>query len=203
MVSCTTRRRDDIVTSTTIVEKDAKRLTKREAQRLTKELRASLESALGTWTTLYRGSAHLALGYETWPEYVVAEFDTLPRFNSVVERRDVVKQLAGTGMTQREIGATLGVDASTANRDLNADKSRKARAIEATIVEDVRPDATLAPIVERITEEEEIELSELLTIIALNLESFIAASPEPELARAARSLLVKSVRDLDGSDDFK
>lgn len=62
---------------------------------------------------------HLALGYETWAEYVDGEFgDGRLRLPSEL-RRKAIEELRLAGASQREIGQTLGVSQPTVSRVLN------------------------------------------------------------------------------------
>lgn len=64
------------------------------------------------------GGAHLALGYGSWTAYVSAEFaDILPRLDRE-PRRELVRELASSGMSTRAIAPVVGVAFKTVARDL-------------------------------------------------------------------------------------
>lgn len=94
-------------------------LTADEARALTGRLRGALEVAHGLLLQAYHGAAHTALGYRTWAAYCAAELadlqhTRLPR----PQRRALVDQLHGQGMTRRAIATGLGLDESTVRADL-------------------------------------------------------------------------------------
>ena len=61
---------------------------------------------------------HLALGFPSWPAYVVDVVGgAMPKLR-FGDRRELVAVLAGTGMSQYAISQVLGIGWSTVNRDL-------------------------------------------------------------------------------------
>lgn len=60
----------------------------------------------------------VALGYDTWDDYVSAEFGAGRRLQPG-ERRDAVSALRLCGMSTRAIGSAVGADARTVRRDLD------------------------------------------------------------------------------------
>lgn len=61
---------------------------------------------------------HLALGFPSWPAYVVdVVCGAMPKLR-LGDRRELVAVLAGTGMSQYAISQVLGIGWSTVNRDL-------------------------------------------------------------------------------------
>jgi len=61
----------------------------------------------------------LALGYESWQSYVDGEFGAERLGLTPAHRRKAVEELRLAGMSQRAIGATLGVSQETVRRDLS------------------------------------------------------------------------------------
>jgi len=62
-------------------------------------------------------SAHVALGYPSWPAYVSAEFGELQARLGIDDRRVLVGALTATGLPSRTIAEVAGVDHSTVVRD--------------------------------------------------------------------------------------
>lgn len=99
------------------------------ARRLTEEIRTHLTSAIAKLAQAREGGADSALGYDTWHEYVEAEFGDLRELRlPAVERKHLAISMAGSGMSTREIGARMGVGKSTVDRDI-ADVDRPAEVI--------------------------------------------------------------------------
>lgn len=102
-------------------------LTPADVERLELSARADLISAVGTIAQLRDGSAHLAAGFPTWGEYLLARFGDLLaelRDLEVADRRAVVLQLrlgdGERGMSQRAIAARLRVGLGTVSEDIKA-----------------------------------------------------------------------------------
>jgi hypothetical protein len=66
------------------------------------------------------GRVWLALGYQSWPDYIKGEFDQAPFHLPREERRAVAALLRGQGMSTRAIGAATGTDDKTVRNDLAA-----------------------------------------------------------------------------------
>jgi transposase len=64
------------------------------------------------------GRAWLALGYESWPDYIKGEFNHAPLSLPREERKAVVALLRGQGMSTRAIGPAIGVTDRTVANDL-------------------------------------------------------------------------------------
>jgi len=62
-------------------------------------------------------SAHVALGYPSWPAYVSAEFGELQARLGIDDRRVLVGALTATGLPTRTIAEVVGVNHSTVVRD--------------------------------------------------------------------------------------
>lgn len=60
------------------------------------------------------------LGYQSWESYVEGEFSEARLRLSADDRREAVAELRLSGMSQRAIGAALGVDQKTVSNDLRA-----------------------------------------------------------------------------------
>jgi transposase-like protein len=97
----------------------------------TDEARTKVElvkALVGTvWTEvadLFRGRAWLALGYASWDDLCVAEFDgariRLPR----EDRREIVGSLREAGLSVRAIAAATGVAPATVHDDLSGVQNR-------------------------------------------------------------------------------
>jgi hypothetical protein len=61
----------------------------------------------------------LALGYESWPDYIKGEFRHAPLAMPRDERRAVVALLRGQGMSTRTIAAATGLGKDTVHRELS------------------------------------------------------------------------------------
>ena len=70
--------------------------------------------------TAYRERDWLALGYATWYDLCEREFGGARIALPLDDRREVVAELTGAGMSTRAIGAALGVDHKTVVNDRNA-----------------------------------------------------------------------------------
>jgi len=64
-----------------------------------------------------------AMGYESWEEYVDGEYSEQRLKLSPEHRQKAVAELRLAGMSQRAIGAVLGVSQKTVDRDLDAGES--------------------------------------------------------------------------------
>jgi hypothetical protein len=102
-------------------------LTEAEAERLTARISRKLsvivdntEAVIPLIREAIERNAYAALGYASHGAYVAERFgDTLSRL-TVAERRDVVRELTATGMSNRAAGAVLGVDEKTVRNDQRA-----------------------------------------------------------------------------------
>lgn len=68
----------------------------------------------------YRERDWDTLGYQSWESYVEAEFSEARLRLSPDDRREAVAELRLSGLSQRAIGAALGVDQKTVSNDLRA-----------------------------------------------------------------------------------
>lgn len=99
-------------------------LTPDRARELTDRTRALLVEAGANLVELREGSAHLALGYEHWHEYVATEFGDLfvyrlvrDREQRIAERQALVASLTVAGHTVREQRDALGASLGTIHGD--------------------------------------------------------------------------------------
>jgi hypothetical protein len=97
-------------------------VTRDEARELTDRIRGELRIAADLVIEAYKTGAWAALGYGTWQAYCVTEFAATrwARAIPVPERREITQRARSAGMSQRAIGAALGVDRSTVQEDLAA-----------------------------------------------------------------------------------
>lgn len=98
--------------------------TEAEARRLTSRIKLMFGSMLDQHDKLVElveeakaTSAHVALGYPSWPAYVSAEFGELQARLGIDDRRVLVGALTATGLPTRTIAEVAGVDHSTVVRD--------------------------------------------------------------------------------------
>lgn len=95
---------------------EVEQLTESEARALTSQIRVSVHDLLPLIRTAYRRRADLALGYAAWIDYCDAELSGLRL--SVGDRQETVTALRADGMSQRAIGAAVGVSREQVRRDL-------------------------------------------------------------------------------------
>lgn len=97
-------------------------LTADEARELTAEIRRDLDGLLPKIKRAFEGRADRALGYDSWQAYCSAELNDVRV--PVGSRPAMVAELRGAGMSQRAIGAALGISAATVNKDLSTVQDR-------------------------------------------------------------------------------
>jgi len=97
--------------------------TEAEARRLTTRIKLVFGSMLDQHDKLVElveeaktTSAHVALGYPSWPAYVSAEFGELQARLGIDDRRVLVGASTATGLPTRTIAEVVGVDHSTVVR---------------------------------------------------------------------------------------
>lgn len=93
-------------------------LSGREARTLTERIKSKMGDLMLDVVKAHQGRAWMALGYESWPDYIKAEFGHAPLALPRDERRAVVALLRGQGMSARAIAPTIGVDRQTIANDL-------------------------------------------------------------------------------------
>lgn len=91
-------------------------LTADEARALVDDIRADAEVMVPKVRRAFEGRAWRALGYASWDELRAAEF---PAIHVAIEGRPAaVHELREAGMSQRQIGAALGVSEGTVRNDM-------------------------------------------------------------------------------------
>ena len=87
------------------------------AEQVTQQIRSMVERAWEYIAIAYQGRAHLALGYESWDEYVDDRLGDLRLTVPREQRGAVVQSLSNAQMSLRAIAKVLGVSVATAYRD--------------------------------------------------------------------------------------
>lgn len=98
-------------------------VTVAEANETAALIRQGMVAYAGTLTLVglaYQRRDWAVLGYESWTEYVDAEFSEARVRLTGERRRDAVNALRLYGMSSRAIGTALGVDHTTVARDLQS-----------------------------------------------------------------------------------
>jgi hypothetical protein len=88
------------------------------AEQVTIQIRSLLERSWEFIAIAYQGRAYLALGYQTWDEYVDDRLGDLRLTVPREERTQAVAALSSAKMSLRAIAKVLGVSPATAYRDL-------------------------------------------------------------------------------------
>jgi hypothetical protein len=91
-------------------------LTADEARELTAEIRRDLDGLLPKIKLAFEGRADKALGYGSWQAYCSTELSDVRV--PVGDRPAMVAELRQSGMSQRAIGAALGVGQTQIRRDI-------------------------------------------------------------------------------------
>ena len=95
-------------------------LTPDEAEVITSRIRRWANSfPVEDVVRAFRGRIWVALAYDSWAEWCECELGGLKL--PVPQRREVVSELAGAGMSNRAIADTIGVSRETVNRDRATD----------------------------------------------------------------------------------
>lgn len=84
------------------------------------QIRSMMERAWEYIAIAYQGRAHIALGYESWDEYVDDRLGDLRLTVPREQRGAVVQSLSKAQMSLRAIAKVLGVDPATVHRALGA-----------------------------------------------------------------------------------
>lgn len=101
-------------------------LTPDAAGRLTAEIRSHLGSAIIKLQQAREGQADVALGYDSWHQYVETEFGDLRELRlPVLERRALVASMRSDALPVRAIADRLGVSVGTVHSDLPETLERK------------------------------------------------------------------------------
>jgi hypothetical protein len=88
------------------------------AEQVTLQIRSMMERAWDYIAIAYQGRAHIALGYESWDEYVDARLGDLRLTVPREERGAAVQSLSRAQMSLRAIAKVLGVNVATVHRAL-------------------------------------------------------------------------------------
>jgi len=108
------------------------KMSSASAEQVTLQIRSMMERAWEYVAIAYQGRAHIALGYESWDEYVDVRLGDL-RLTVPREERGAVQSLSRAQMSLRAIAKVLGVDVATVHRALGAtDPAAAGGAEEAT-----------------------------------------------------------------------
>lgn len=83
------------------------------------EYTADPSEAAAALVALWHANAWTTYGHDSWAAYCAAEFSVKPKWAPEV-RRILVAALRAEGMSQRDVGAALGVNQSQVSRDANA-----------------------------------------------------------------------------------
>jgi hypothetical protein len=89
-----------------------------EARAITDRIRSSMGDLMALVVKAHIGRAWIALGYQSWADYIKGEFDHAPLSLPRDERLAVVALLRGQGMSTRAIGSAAGVAEGTVRNDL-------------------------------------------------------------------------------------
>jgi len=93
------------------------------AEQVTLQIRSMMERAWEYIAIAYQGRAHIALGYQSWDEYVDDRLGDLRLTVPREQRGAVVQSLSRAQMSLRAIAKVLGVDPATVHRALGVDDS--------------------------------------------------------------------------------
>lgn len=117
-------------TEVAVIEDDevGETMTKKEAQALNRKIKTLSEkvstNAFELLTLIEQastGNIHKALEYKSWTEWYAENVQI--EVSDKDERKMLVNMMSGKGMSQRAIGASLGIGQATVSRDLDGDSS--------------------------------------------------------------------------------
>lgn len=97
-----------------------------EARELTEELQADYGSLQVKISTAWRGRIWLALGYESWQDYLDAEFQNVSLRPPKELEEQVVAELRAAGMSTRGIASATEISEATVRRRLDSTASNDA-----------------------------------------------------------------------------
>lgn len=117
--------------------------TAAQARAVTNRIRSAMGDLMGEIVRAHIGQAWIALGYESWTDYVKGEFDYAPLSLPREERKAVSVLLRKQGMSTRAIAAVEGVNDRTVRNDLIAGAENSAPDLEPL---DVEFDEELPPV---------------------------------------------------------
>lgn len=93
-------------------------VTPAAAKALTRKIQNGIGGVFELLHQAWQGRAWLALGYQSWDEYIDREFGTAPMALPRERRKDAVKSLRDLGWSVRAIAAATGAGKSTIADDL-------------------------------------------------------------------------------------
>lgn len=93
-------------------------LNARDARKVTERIRSSMGNIMADIAKAHIGRVWIALGYESWADYIKGEFNHAPLSLPREERKAVVSLLRGQGMSTRAIASATGDSHMTVSRDL-------------------------------------------------------------------------------------
>lgn len=93
-------------------------LTEEQAHSLTAKIREKVSEIWPLIIEAYERRAWIALGLSSWGEYCDVHLRGMTPAIDRVERRDRVLEMSGVGMSNRAIGAAIGIDEGTVRNDL-------------------------------------------------------------------------------------
>jgi hypothetical protein len=95
-------------------------LDAREAGAITERIKSAMGDLMVLVVKAWQGRVWIALGYQSWEDYIKGEFSHAPLSLPRDERRAVGKLLRGEGMSTRAIAPPLGVSQRTVSNDQKA-----------------------------------------------------------------------------------
>lgn len=132
-------------------EPTPRRLTRHEAQEVTSLIKMWARKAADDVDQLMRwvraaseGEAHIALGYRSWPEYLIETIEGVVQVPDRGQRRELATWLTQQGMSTRAVAPILGISEGTVRNDLRAGAQDCAPAVidaDADDLDAVAPDA--------------------------------------------------------------
>jgi hypothetical protein len=98
-------------------------LNGREAREITEKIRSKMGDLMLLIAKAHFGRIWLALGHQSWADYLKAEFGYAPLHLPRHERKAVSMFLRGQGMSTRAIAPALGVSQRTTADDLSGEQN--------------------------------------------------------------------------------
>jgi hypothetical protein len=92
-------------------------LTRGEAEAITTRIKSAIGDLMGEVAKGHLGRVWIALGYESWADYMKGEFDRPPLHLQREQRQAVTMFLHRQGMSTRAIAAATGTGNKTVARD--------------------------------------------------------------------------------------
>lgn len=104
--------------------------TKAEARELTNAIADNLTITWALLADAYEGRAWSVLGYGSWSDYCLAEFNSIPLPKD--ERSAIIGALRLRGLSHNAIAAATGISNATVSRELSASTNVEAEEITGT-----------------------------------------------------------------------